>query len=161
MDVVRSYKLRYTFLVTAVGLIISSFAAAQGLSLTVGNSVAGQDYLTKGAQFVFRVNGCSDPLKLQVSAVAEGVVSGTRRSVPLTLPPSRSNGIYAVTPQWGNEGKWLIAVSVSCLREAAGAIVPVTKNGFVRESTQLLQQAPTPEQVETALHAYTPPPTLQ
>ena len=133
-------------------------ASAQGLSISIGNTVAGQNYAVKTAQFIFRVNGCGDFSKAQVAAKAEGIVSVARRSVPLDPRPVPSQpGVYAIADQWGADGTWVIAVSASCLGANAGAIVPVTAKGFVRESTQLLSHEPSPAEIETALKAYASP----
>ena len=132
-------------------------AWAQSLSLTVGNAIAGQSYAVKSAQFVFRVNGCADLSKAQIKATAEGIVGDARRTTPLRLMPGQPAGVYAIMQEWGNEGKWVITISTTCLSEAAGAIVPVTRMGFVRESTQLLSHAPSQPEIDAALKAFTPP----
>lgn len=131
-------------------------AWAQSLSLTIGNAVAGQTYAVKGAQFVFRINGCADLSRAQIRATAEGIVGGARRSTPLRVVPAQPEGVYAISQAWGTEGKWVIAISAGCQSDSAGAIVPVNGNGFLRESTQLLSHAPSQPEVEAALKAFTP-----
>jgi hypothetical protein len=126
-------------------------AHAQKLSLTIGNAVAGQDPSFKTAQFVFRVNGCADLTKAQVTATAEGLVDGSRRTTTLRLFPLLTPGGYAVTPQWGTGGKWVVAITATCRNETAGAIVPVNARSFAREDLQLFSRAPSPEEIETAL----------
>jgi len=132
-------------------------AWAQQLSLTIGNAVAAQTYRTKNMQFVFRVNGCADLSKAQVNAAAEGIVGDARRTTPLHLIPGQPAGVYAINPEWGNDGKWVVAISTTCLNETAGAIVPVVGIGFIRESTQLLPHAPSQSEIEAALKAFTQP----
>jgi hypothetical protein len=143
MDLVKQLPLAF----------LVSLAWAQGLSLTIGNSVAGQNYATKSASFVFRVNGCADLSKAQVTATAEGIVAGARQSTPLKLAPIQPPGVYAISQQWGNDGNWVVAVTAACLKETAAAIVPVNGRGFVRESTRMLPHAPSQAEIEAALKA--------
>src|ERR1700722_8127528 len=104
-----------------------SIASAQNLSLTIGNSVAGQNFAMKSAQFVFRINGCADLSKAQVTATAEGSVNGERRSTPLRLFAG-TGGVYSVGQQWGTDGKWVVGITANCGSETTGAIVPVNGN---------------------------------
>jgi hypothetical protein len=137
--------------------ILAATAWAQSLSIQVGNTIAGQSYMTKMAQFVFRVNGCADLSKAQVKASAEGIVNDARRTMPLRIVPSQPAGVYAINPEWGRDGKWVVAISTTCANETAGAIVPVTGGGFVRESTQLLSHAPAASEIDAALAAFNAP----
>jgi hypothetical protein len=130
----------------------------QGLSLTIGNTVAGQNYAMKMAQFVFRINGCGDFSKAQVAATAEGIVGNARRSVTLRPASSQTQpGVYAIGDQWGTDGTWVVAITASCLGATAGAIVQVNATSFVRDGTQLLSHAPSSADIETALAAYASP----
>jgi len=153
MDMVKQL-LKSAFLLT----FALSPALAEELSLTIGNAVAGQNYATKSAVLVFRVNGCADLTKAAIAATAEGIVNGARRGMPLRLAPAQPAGVYAIGWQWGAEGKWLVAIKATCQNQTTGAIVPVTDRGFVRESIQMVPHAPAPAEIESALKAYTPAP---
>jgi len=132
--------------------LLVSMAWAQGLSLTIGNSVASQNSgFSKTASFLFRVNGCSDLSKAQVAGTAEGIVGGARRSTPLRLAPIQPPGVYAISQQWSDDGNWVVAITATCMNETAAAIVPVNGRAFVRESTQMLPHAPSQAEIETAL----------
>jgi hypothetical protein len=130
---------------------------AQSLSLTIGNAVAGQSYVVKSAQFVFRINGCADLSRAQIRAVGEGIVDGARRTTPLRVVPAQPAGVYGINPQWGANGKWVVTISTTCGDETAAAIVPVNGMGFIRESTQLLKHTPSPAEIDAALKAFNPP----
>ncbi len=146
-------------------LAAAAVLLAQGLSLTIGNTVAATGgFGSKSkflSQFIFRVNGCQDLSKAQVSANAEGVVNGERRSTPIRFGQPVSPGVYAVERQWANEGKWVVAITTICGGETAAAIVPVNQVGFARESTQVLSRALTPAEIETALKNFIPTPPPQ
>jgi len=140
--------------IISLSLIALSIAWAQSLSLTIGNSVASQNFAMKGASFVFRVNGCADLSKAQVTGSAEGSVGGERRSTPLHLASGTAPGVYAISQQWGTEGKWVVGITASCGTETTGAIVPVNGNSFVREGIQMLPHAPSKAEIESALAAH-------
>jgi hypothetical protein len=144
--------------IACLTLFASSAALGQNLSLTIGNSVAGQNFMMKSASCVLRVNGCADLSKAQVTAVAEGMVGGARRSAPLhPVPIQTQAGVYAIPDRSNPDGKWVFVITANCQNETAGAIVPMNGMSFVRESTQLLSHAPSPSEIEAALKAYTPP----
>jgi hypothetical protein len=116
--------------------------------------VAGQNFAMKSASFVFRINGCADLSKAQVTAAAAGSVNGERRSTPLRVVTGQPAGVYAVGQQWGADGKWVVGITVNCGSETTGAIVPVNGNSFVREGIQMLQHAPSKAEFDAALTAH-------
>jgi hypothetical protein len=134
-------------------------ASAQTLSLTIGNTVAaGPVAKVKNLQFVFRLNGCADLSKASVGATAEGIVSNTRRTIPLNpLPIATQPGVYGIPDQWGTDGTWVVAVSADCQGATVGAIVQMNAGSFVRDGTQFFSHAPSPADIETALKAYASP----
>jgi hypothetical protein len=149
--VIRS--LATTLLALAIPL-----ASAQSLSLTIGNTVAGQTPMVKMAQFIFRVNGCADLSKAKVAATAEGIVGNARRTIALDpLKLQQQPGVYAISDRWGTDGTWVVAITAGCLGATAGAIVQINARTFVRDGTQFFSRAPSPADIETALKAYASP----
>jgi hypothetical protein len=130
----------------------------QGLSLTIGSPVAGQDFALKTSQFIFRVNGCVELSKAQVTATA---IDSTHRSVALHLSAPQPSGVFAVNREWGANGKWVVAITANCLRETVGAIVPINGNSFARDNIQLLSHAPSQDEIDAALKTFTPTPPLR
>ncbi|MDQ3255723.1 MAG: hypothetical protein M3R15_17800, partial [Acidobacteriota bacterium] len=57
----------------------------------------------KNAVLLVRPYGCKKPSDATLSATAEGVVKGERRTVPLRLT-SISEGVYAIRQEWPAEG---------------------------------------------------------
>jgi hypothetical protein len=132
---------------------------ADGLSLTIGPPIAAQ-LLTPTKKFLgifaVRINGCADVSKAQLTAMGEGLIGEERRSAPTRPDPTVTPGAYIVSRQWGNEGKWVVAVTATCGTETAGAIVPTHLNNMVREDIQLLPHAPTKAEIDAALKAFNP-----
>jgi hypothetical protein len=133
--------------------ILATSALGQEFKFAIGSPVASQDFQFKSAAFVFRTEGCADPAKLQISASAEGLVKGARRSVALKAIVSQKPGVYAVTQSWPAEGEWVVSLKGECAGAHAGAIVPFGPRGFIRESSKFLSQPATDAQIDAALKA--------
>ncbi|HLY18644.1 MAG TPA: hypothetical protein VKR61_15535 [Bryobacteraceae bacterium] len=136
-------------------LAIAAPAMAEGLTFTIGGPVASQDFHFKAAVFVFRTAGCADSGKLQVSATAEGVINGERRSVALKVLPASKPGVYGIYQTWPAEGQWVVNLKGACGNLGAGAIVPIGPKGFVRESAKFFPRTATGGEIETSLKALT------
>jgi len=142
-----------------LGFAVLSFAALAawahpvGFTFTIGNPVASQDFHFKTAAFVFRTESCADPAKAQISATAEGIVKGTRQSVPLRVMAASKPGIFAVNQSWSPEGAWVVILHGICGNESAGAIVPMGPQGFLRESSKFYPRPATDAEIDASLKA--------
>ncbi|MGA3039508.1 MAG: hypothetical protein ABSF54_01820 [Bryobacteraceae bacterium] len=132
---------------------MAALALAQEFAFTIGSPVAAQDFRAKGAAFVFRTQGCADPAKSQISARAEGLVKGVRRSVALKVEAMAKPGIYAVYQTWPAEGRWVVTLNGTCHDSSAGAIVPIGPKGFVRESSKFFSRPAAHVEIEASLKA--------
>jgi hypothetical protein len=129
-------------------------AAGSFFRLEVGPPVAaGTDFKAKKAVLVVRPRLCADEAGVRISGTAEGIVNGTRQSVPLTLVPLPTPGVHAVQRQWPEGGAWVLHLRGRCpgLNASVSTLVPLGKTGFVREKTQVLSEAATASQVDAAL----------
>ena len=138
-----------------VAMMAAALAHASGFTFTLGSPVAAQDYRAKTAAFVFRTQGCDDPAKAQISATAEGVLKGARRSAALKVMPMQASGVYAVYQSWPGEGAWVVNLRGTCGDANAGAIVPIGPKGFIRESAKFFSRPATDTEIETSLKALT------
>jgi hypothetical protein len=140
---------------------ITGVASAADFSLTIGAPVAagpGVKVVKSKAAMLFavRLEECSDPASAQISATAEGLVNGARTSLPVMPVGAGSPGVYLVAQTWPAEGVWAVSLSATCGPARAGAIVPVSNQGFVREEVKLLPRPATPAEIQQALlHAVT------
>src|SRR5690242_11807230 len=103
----------------------ASLLCGEGFTFTLGSPVAAQDFRFKTAAFVFRTEGCAEPEKPEITATAEGVVEGVRRSVAVRVMTTTKPGVFAVTQTWPSEGKWLVNLKGICGGQSAGALVPM------------------------------------
>jgi hypothetical protein len=115
-------------------LVLSILAAplfAGALVLEIGNPGANPEALAKHAVLVARMTACKSPEKTTVTATAEGIVNGTRRSIPLKVVPLSTAGTYALMREWPATGTWtvkMIAVNPDYKDYAASVVVPI-ENG--------------------------------
>ena len=136
---------------------LSATASAQEFALQVGPPVAGNAPSAKRAVLVVRPIGCADPAQAQITATAEGILNGSRRSVPLTLAALPTPGVHAIQPEWPSAGVWIISLIGNCAGKSAGAIVSVAGPGpqptFVRDVVKYYRYAPTPSEIDASLKA--------
>src|SRR5437867_25295 len=129
----------------------AALVLAEGFTFSVGSPVASQDYVAKGAAFVFRTQGCAEPAKPQISGTAEGLVKGERRSVALKVVAPTKPGVYAEYQSWPVEGESVVNLKGSCAEASAGAIVPIGPKGFIRESSKFFPRPATKAEIEASL----------
>lgn len=87
-------------------LVLSMLAGplfAGSLALEIGNPSANPEALAKHAVLVARMTACTSPEKTTVTASAEGIVDGTRKSIPLKIVALSTAGTYAVVREWPAE----------------------------------------------------------
>jgi hypothetical protein len=131
--------------------VFAVLAMADGFTFTIGSPVAAQEAQFKSAAFVFRTERCAEPAKSQITATAEGIVRGARRSVPLKVSALQRPGVYAVFQTWGDGGRWVVVLKGMCENETAGAIVPIGPKGFIRESSKFFSRPATGAEVDASL----------
>ena len=108
--------------IAAVGLPL--FAGA--LIVEVGNPAANPEAVAKHAVLAVRTTACHSPEKTSLTATAEGVIDGQRRSIPLKLIPLSTPGTFAVTREWPSGGTWavkFVARNPEYQNYATGALV--------------------------------------
>ena len=142
-------------MLTVVALALAGPALAGTMfRLEIGQPIAGGDFKVKNAVLVVRPVVCDDVAGVKITATVEGMVNGVRQSQPVKLLAMPTPGVYAVQRQWP-EGHWVLHLSGTCPAPAASAstIVPLTKTGFVRSTTQVLREPGTAAQVDAAVMA--------
>ena len=130
--------------------------AGTAFRLDIGRANAGSASKTKmkSAVLVVRTIACSEPASARITGTAEGLVNGVRRSIALKLDPLEKPGVYAVSEQWP-AGRWVLSLVGTCRDHTAGALVPLAKTGFLRESSRFLPPAATAPEIESSLNALT------
>lgn len=137
------------FLLAAVGLAMN----AEEFSLQIASAVAGQSFQTKHAAFVARQVGCEDASKLTVSAVAEGLSGGKRRTLPIKTLAVANSPAYAVFREWPVEGTWVVHLRGSCGSAVASALVVPGERGPNREASKFFNRDATERDIQALLQS--------
>lgn len=119
----------------ALLLAASSSASAGGFQLSV-ETPSGSDPQMKDIVLLARTYGCHQPADAKLSATAEGLVNGARKSVALELR-SIGSGVYAIKQQWPSEGTWVVALTGAYNGMTSSVLVELGPNGKVLPGTRL------------------------
>lgn len=116
-------------------LTIASPAFAGGFQLSL-ETPSGADPQLKDAVLIVRTFGCHQPADAKLSASAEGLINGNRKSLPLELR-SIGSGVYALKQQWQSEGRWVLALTGAYNGMTSSVLVELGANGKVIPGTRL------------------------
>lgn len=124
---------------------------AGGFWIELGNPTASSEAMRNHAVLVARVSGCHEPAKAIVTATAEGIVNGERKTVQLKPILMSATATYSIQKEWPSEGRW--AVKVVAQREGltTSFIVRMDQDKFDRSTVKYMQGVPTAEQVAAVI----------
>jgi hypothetical protein len=128
---------------------------AGALQVEIGSPAGNQEALAKHAVLVVRTTACHSPEKTTITATAEGVVNGVRKSIPLKLISLSTPGTFAVSREWPEEGTWAvkaIATNPDYKDYATSAVVPVEKNSAQLAAVKHYFHAPSEAEVLMSLN---------
>jgi fructose-specific component phosphotransferase system IIB-like protein len=113
--------------------ILAAPVFAGGLAIEIGNPAANPEAQGKNAALVARITACRSPEKTTVTAAAEGLVNGVRRSVPLKVVPLSTAGTFAVPRETMDQGTWVVkltATNPDFKNYATSVLVPMTQDSL-------------------------------
>ena len=100
-------------LLGATSLIAKPAAVKWPPWLSIESPVNPFDPATRGAVLLVHAVTREGPAAAStLTATAEGIVSGARRTIPLRLDTTPNPGVFAVRQQWPAEGTWLLRISL-------------------------------------------------
>lgn len=120
----------------ALLLAIPSLALAGGFQLSIETPAGASDPHLKDVVLVARTYGCHQPADAKLTATAEGLVNGNRKSMPLELR-SIGSGVYAIKQQWPSEGTWVLVLTGAYNGMTSSVLVELGPNGKVLPGTRL------------------------
>lgn len=135
--------------------ILSAPLFAGALRLEVGNPATNQEALAQHAVLVAWTTACHSPEKTRVTATAEGVVNGIRKSISLKVIALSAPGTFAVTREWQNEGTWaikMVATNPEYKDYASSAVVPIQNNSAQTQAVRRYYHAPTENELSLSLN---------
>ena len=134
-------------------LAVSLFAGA--LRLEVGNSATNQAALAQHLVLVAWTTACHSPEKTSVTATAEGIVNGVRKSIPLRVVSLSAPGTFAVIREWPDKGTWaikMVATNPEYKNYATSAIVPIRNHAAQTQTVRRFYHAPTENELSLSLN---------
>jgi hypothetical protein len=129
---------------------------AGALTLRIEDTTSGSEKAAGSAAVVVRTTACNSPEKTTITASAEGLVNGVRRSIPLQVAKLSEPGLFAVAKQWPNEGRWTIsftATNPDYRNYATGLIVPVSGSRVDAKAAKVFYHPPSTDDVNAILKA--------
>jgi hypothetical protein len=127
---------------------------AGALRLEVSGVAANPEAQLKHAVLVARTTACQSPEKTTITATAEGIVNGVRRSIPLKVISLATAGTFAVARAWPVQGAWalkLVATNPEYKDYSTGIVVPFENDSPRLASVQHYYHAPTEVEVAATL----------
>ncbi|MBV8551046.1 MAG: hypothetical protein JOY54_07070 [Acidobacteriaceae bacterium] len=135
--------------------ILAAPLFAGALLLQVENPSANPEAVAKHALLVVQVAACRSPEKTTVTASAEGVMNGTRNSIPLKLMPLSKPGTFALARTWPEQGIWavkLVATNPDYKDYATAVVVPLDKNSVQWAAVKQYFHIPADAEVDSVLN---------
>ena len=120
----------------AVMLAIQGLALAGGFQLSIETPTGAADPQLKDVVLVARTYGCHQPADAKLTATAEGLLNGQRKSMPLELR-SIGSGVYAIKQQWPSEGAWVLTLTGAYNGMTSSVLVELGPNGRVLPGTRI------------------------
>lgn len=135
--------------------ILAAPLLAGALRIEVANPAANQEALSKNAVLVTQVTACHSPENTTVTATAEGVVNGTRKSIALKVIRLSTPGMFAISREWPTDGVWvvkMVAANPDYQNYAASAVVPIQKSSVRLGEVRRYYHVPTEAEVLMSLN---------
>jgi hypothetical protein len=147
------------FFAFALMIALAGVGYGGGYWLEFAQPSASNDPSAHGAVALVRALGCGEPSKSTVTASAEGLVGGHRKSVPLQVIALATPGMYAIKGDIPKEGSWVLSVDGKYQTAETASLAVLTAQGIDRSSVKqmrgksaaadidaLLAKAPAPKQ---------------
>jgi hypothetical protein len=145
------FRISTTMLLSMIMAPAAAPLMAGGMYLTLARPEASPDAAAKGAVILVRADGCQDPAKVEISAVAEGLVNGQRKTVPLKLTRLANGTTHAVAPGWPAEGVWVVRVTGKLGSASVYTLVAMSPDGMDRAGAKSKYGSPSEAEITAML----------
>jgi hypothetical protein len=89
------------------------------------------DPTSRGAFLVVHTFHHGQVVASGVTGTAEGLVSGSRRTIQLTFDTTSHRGSYALRKQWPDDGAWMLVINTGGQAQGVTALVDIGPRGDV------------------------------
>lgn len=121
---------------------------AGGFWLELGNPSATKDPAAKNAALIVRAIGCGEPSKAEITATAEGLVDGQRKSIPVKLVPLSEHGVFAAERSWPATGKWVLHFRGNYLSRVTSTVTQVLPGGELKRPGKMVMNGATEAEID-------------
>lgn len=139
---------------TLVVLSATAPIFAGALTLEVGNPANNPEAKANHVVLLGRMTACHSPEKTAITASAEGIVDGSRKSIPLKVIRLSAPGTFGVAREWPEQGVWaikMIATNPEYKNYSAGVLVPFGKDSFQWADVKHYFHAPAAAEIDSIL----------
>lgn len=127
-----THSMRGTIAVAVAALTLGAAAPAFGPPwISIETPPNPHDPASRGAFLVVHTFHHGDAVASGVTGSAEGIVAGTRRTVPLSFDTTGRAGSYVLRKQWPAEGTWMLVISTGGRATGVTALVEIDARGEV------------------------------
>jgi hypothetical protein len=124
---------------------------AGGLFVMLGNPDASPEARSHNAVLTLKLAGCHEPEKASLSGSAISVIDGKRQTLPLKLIPLSEPGMYAVTHQWPEQGRWVLQFVATDHGRVTSTLVTAGPGGIDRQGAKMAMRQPAEEDIAALL----------
>ena len=132
-------------------VVLAGQLLAGGFYLQLGNPDASEEARKANAVLTIKATGCHDPATATLTARAVGTVNGKRQTIPLQVTKLSETGMFALSQQWPNEGKWVIELVGRNGEQFTNTLVSAGPSGIDRLHAKWDMKAFPPAAVEAML----------
>ena len=118
-------SIRTLALVLTLTASLAPFARAGGAAIHVEQA--------KDGTYLVHTYACTGPSSVSVTASAEGMVHGVRKSIPLELKKTKEPGLYQFERPWPAGSTWLVRAELSGTHKVVN-IATIASDGRVTGS---------------------------
>lgn len=105
-------------------------SALKGVWLSIESPANPHDAANQGVLLLVHTFWMRGPAAMTVEGRAEGAVDGQRRTVPLAFE-DRGGGVYALSPTWPADGRWVLVITGRNRGQQATAVVRLSEDRTV------------------------------
>ena len=138
MLVTRTRAARLAIAATLGGATLMLSAATRGSTpmfggpwISIESPANPYDQATRGSLFLVHTFHHGAKVDLPLTAKAEGLVDGERKTVNLTMSKSSQVGTHGVRNQWGEKGTWMVLATATENGGSIQAAVEINADGSV------------------------------
>ena len=120
----------------ALAALLATLTAAPALACPPQITVERPGAASESAVVLVRASAGCQSGALTVTGTAEGLVGSQRRSMPIEVTATGTEGVYRLRRQWPGEGVWVLRLVVHVGEGSATALVGINASGEIAEVRQ-------------------------